>query len=151
MHNTKNQSWTGPRWELSSQADGCWGKNCLASVLPCCTEHFIVCDHSTATCPQVSVCHRETDMIWRCNKSLVVVESGGGEGVHLMNHDMRGSCGLFANVAESGLLWPHCGSFNRILFGACSLRGRMGSLNELESAQRALKGRSRVAASVIRG
>lgn len=56
--------------------------------------------------------------------------AGGGEkeggGGHLMNHDMRGNCGLFANVAESGLLWLHCGSFNRILLGACSLRGRMG-------------------------
>lgn len=67
-----------------------------------------------------------------------------------MNHDMRGNCGPVANVAESGLL---CGSFRRILLGAGSLRGRMGRgrLNEMESARRALKGRSRVAASAIQG
>lgn len=101
--------------------------------------------------PQCSVLPASQCVSQRTRHDLTVQQVTGGGGGHLMNHGTRGICGLFANVAESGLLWPHCGSFNRILLGACSLRGRMGWLNEMESAQQALKGSSRVAASVIRG
>lgn len=82
---------------------------------------------TTAQCLAHSQCVSQRN---RHDVTVQQVAGGGGEqeggGRHLMNHGMRGNRGLFANVAESGLLWPRCGSFNRILFGACSLRGRMG-------------------------